>query len=62
MAAQQDFPTMEQVNKADKEQLAKWYRFLLGTTAEERKTLRRVAQRLKELGGMSPELSQKIGH
>ena len=62
MAAQQDFPTLEQVNKADKEQLAKWYRFLLGTTAEERKTLRRVAQRLKELGGMSPELSQKIGH
>jgi hypothetical protein len=62
MAAQQDFPTMEQVNKADKEQLAKWYRFLLGTTADERKTLRRVAQRLKELGGMSPELSQKIGH
>jgi hypothetical protein len=23
-----DFPTMEQVEKADREQLAKWYRFL----------------------------------
>ncbi len=62
MAGQQDFPTLEQVNKADKEQLAKWYRFLLGTTDEQRKTLRRVAQRLQELGGMSPELSKKIGH
>jgi hypothetical protein len=26
-----DFPTMEQVEKADREQLAKWYRFLLAT-------------------------------
>ena len=62
MSGQQDFPTVEQVNKASKEQLAKWYRFLLGTTDEQRKTLHRVARRLKELGGMSPELSKKIGH
>jgi hypothetical protein len=62
MAAQPDFPTLEQVEKANKEQLAKWYRFLLGITAEQRETLRRVAKRLNRLGGMTPELSKKIGH
>lgn len=62
MANQQDFPTLEQVNKASKEDLARWYRFLLGTTDEQRKTLLRVKQRLHELGGMTPELSRKIGH
>jgi hypothetical protein len=62
MGSQPDFPTLEQVEKADKEQLARWYRFLLGTTDEQRKTLRRVAQRLDQLGGMTPELSKKIGH
>jgi len=62
MGSQPDFPTLEQVEKADKEQLARWYRFLLGTTDEQRKTLRRVAQRLEQLGGMTPELSKKIGH
>ena len=62
MADQQDFPTMEQVEKASKEDLARWYRFLLGTTDEQRKTLLRVKQRLHSLGGMTPELSKKIGH
>lgn len=62
MAGQPDFPTLQQVDKADKEQLARWYRFLLGTTDEERKTLRRISQRLHDLGGMTPELSKKIGH
>ena len=62
MAGQQDFPTDEQVEKASKENLARWYRFLLGTTPEERKTLLRVKQRLNSLGGMTPELSKKIGH
>jgi hypothetical protein len=62
MADQQDFPTMEQVEKASKEELARWYRFLLGTTDEQRKTLLRVKQRLHSLGGMTPELSKKIGH
>jgi hypothetical protein len=62
MAGQQDFPTLEQVEKASREDLARWYRFLLGTTDEQRKTLRRISQRLHDLGGMTPELSKKIGH
>jgi hypothetical protein len=62
MAGQQDFPTLQQVEKASREDLARWYRFLLGTTPEQRKTLLRVKQRLSSLGGMTPELSKKIGH
>jgi hypothetical protein len=62
MAGQQDFPTSDQVEKAGKEDLARWYRFLLGTTPEQIKTLSRVKERLHGLGGMTPELSKKIGH
>jgi hypothetical protein len=62
MGNQPDFPTLEQVEKARKQDLARWHRFLLGTTDEQRKILRRVAQRLDQMGGMTPELSKKIGH
>jgi len=39
MADQQDFPTIQQVDKATKEDLARWYRFSIATTEEQRKTL-----------------------
>jgi hypothetical protein len=39
MADQQDFPTIQQVEKASKEDLARWYRFSIGTTPEQKKTL-----------------------
>jgi hypothetical protein len=56
------FPTMEQIEKADRERLAKWYRFLLfGDTSEQRKILHRLADRFQKMGGMTPELSKKIG-
>src|SRR5438309_10280600 len=57
-----DFPTMEQVERADHEQLAKWYRFLpAGDTPEQRKIQRRLAERFQKMGGLTPELSKKIG-
>ena len=52
-----DFPTMEQVEKADREQLAKWYRFLpSGDTAEQRKIQHRLAERFQKMGGMTRNL------
>ena len=57
-----DFPTMEQVEKASHEQLGEWYRFLLAETAEEEKIVDRIAVRFKKLGGMTPEVSKRIGH
>jgi hypothetical protein len=55
-----DFPTMEQIEKADRERLAKWYRFLLfGDTPEQRKIQRRLAERFQKMGGMTPENSAR---
>jgi len=56
------FPTIEEVEAADKEQLARWYRFLpSGETAAEQKIMKRIAERFEKVGGMNPELSKKIG-
>lgn len=45
------FPTNEDVEKAHKEQPARWYQ----------KIMKRIADRFRELGGMTPELGRKIG-
>ena len=57
-----DFPTLDQVEKASHEQLGRWYRFLLAETAEEEKVMDRIAVRFKKLGGMTPDISKRIGH
>jgi hypothetical protein len=56
------FPTIEEVERATKEQLARWYRFLpSGETAGDQKIMKRIAERFQKLGGMTPELSKRIG-
>ena len=56
------FPTPQEVEKADKEQLARWYRFLpSGETTIDQKIMKRIAERFEKLGGMTAELSKKIG-
>jgi hypothetical protein len=56
------FPTIEEVERADKEHLARWYRFLpSGETAADQKIMKRIAERFEKLGGMTAELSKKIG-
>lgn len=53
---------MEDVEKANHEQLARWYRFLpSGDTKEQRKIQERISVRFKALGGMTPAISKKIG-
>ena len=57
-----DFPTNEQVEKASHEQLARWYRFLPSDkTPEHQKLMDKIAKRFKALGGMTPEISKRIG-
>jgi len=57
-----DFPSMDEVEKADREQLARWYRFLpSGDTPKQKKIRNRLADRFQKMGGMTPELSRKIG-
>ena len=56
------FPIIEEVERAEKEQLARWYRFLpSGDTAADQKIMKRIAERFEKLGGMTAELSKKIG-
>jgi len=56
------FPTIQEVEKAENEQLARWYRFLpSGETAAEHKIMKRIAERFEKFGGMTAELSKKIG-
>jgi hypothetical protein len=56
------FPTLEKVEKADKEQLTRWYRFLpSGETTADQKIMKRIGEQFEKLGGMTVELSQKIG-
>lgn len=68
------YPTMEQVDVADRTQVCRWYRFLPspGASAVGRDDFNRVidaesiigmriAERLMELGGFTPEISKAIG-
>lgn len=69
-----DYPTLEQVEAADRLQLARWYRFLPapGIGAVERddfdvvlhregRVMSRIILRLQDAGGMTPEVSKAIG-
>jgi len=62
MSNQLEFPTMDQVEKASHEDLARWYRFLLASGKEQQAILDKIADRFKKLGGMTPEISKRIGH
>ena len=62
MTNRTDFPTMDQVEKASHEDLARWYRFLLPADKNQQAVLDRIAERFKQLGGMTPEISSRIGH
>ena len=62
MSERPDFPTIKEVQKATKEQLARSYRFLpSGDTPEQQKIMALIQKRFKVLGGMTSALSKKIG-
>jgi hypothetical protein len=69
-----NYPTLEEVEKADREQICRWWRFLpspgAGAVGRDDFTevlnqhaivLNRIGERLGELGGFSPEISKKLG-
>lgn len=68
------YPTLEEVEKADRLKLAEWYRFLKspGSGAigkenfhevmeEEANIMGRITERFNKLGGMNPGISKAIG-
>lgn len=59
---QQPYPTFEQVEAADHEQLCRWYRFLpIADDWGDIDIMNRIIQRVRDLGGFTPEISKKIG-
>ena len=51
---------IEEVERADKEQLARWYRFLpSGQNAADQKIMKRIAERFEKLAGMTAGLSNQ---
>ncbi len=69
MGDRPDFPTMEQVQKASVEDLARWYRFLpVGDTREQQEIMDSITDRLKKKGGINENgdiaaaVSNKIGY
>jgi hypothetical protein len=57
-----DFPTPDEIETASHEQLGRWYRFLLPETEAQQRIMDKVSAKFKKLGGMTPEISKRIGH
>ena len=68
------YPTLDQINEANHEDICRWWRFLpspgssvIGTgkfgesLEDEVLLMNRIAERLKEFGGFTPEISKWIG-
>jgi hypothetical protein len=69
-----NYPTMEEVEKADRTQICRWYRFLESPAwyavgredfqeilDREVAVMTRIVERFRELGGMTPEISKLLG-
>jgi len=57
-----NFPTLQEVEQADRYQLCKWHRFLRNPKNEkELQITNRSFERWKEAGGFTPEISKQIG-
>lgn len=58
-----EFPTMQEVENAQHDQIAAWYRFLRsGQTKEERLIIHEIFNRFTKGGGWNENLSRKIGY
>lgn len=56
------FPTISQVETATREELCRWWRYLRSPKTEQEVAVNhRIAQRFKEVGGFTPEISKRIG-
>jgi hypothetical protein len=61
------YPTINEVENADRVQLARWWRFLplaghcLIKEDQEIATMNYIMYRFNEMGGFTPEISKQIG-
>ena len=58
----ESFPTMEQVEKANREEIATWHCVLAAPQEEPQQRIAdRIADRFFNMGGMTPGLQKRIG-
>ena len=56
------YPTLEQVERADRYDLCRWHRFLPSPETDEQvKVNHRLFERWTEVGGFTPEISKDLG-
>lgn len=56
------YPNKEEVEKADRVQICRWYRFLQSPTNQaEISIMNRIVERFWMLGGFTPKISKLIG-
>lgn len=56
------YPTIDQVEIADRFLICKWYRHLPSPSCNlQEMVMNRICKRYKELGGFTPEISKKVG-
>ena len=56
------YPTLKEIEKADRLQICRWYRFLdLAETPEQLEVIEQLHKRFTEMGGFTPEISKTIG-
>lgn len=56
------YPTLKEIEEADRVQICRWHRFLpLARDEDQLKVTNRIFERFKELGGMTPQISKLIG-
>ena len=57
-----DYPSMDNVNDADRITICRWWRFLRSPKSEnEQMIMDRIAERFKAFGGFTPEISKQLG-
>ena len=56
-----NYPTLEQVQKADRFQICEWYRFLPSANDEQYHIQTLIYEKFQEFGGFTPSISKAIG-
>jgi len=57
-----EYPTINEVKAASRYTICRWYRFLPPAETEDQVQVENlISERLKELGGFTPEISKSLG-
>ena len=55
------FPTMQEVERGDRQQIARWHYFLSIENESQQQIMDRIADRFMNMGGLTPGLGKKVG-